>query len=208
MARRTLATLVVVASALAALGCRGTTKTEPPIGWIRNMHEVPRYDAQERSTYFPDERTMRPPVPGAVPRGVGLYVDPVLNTGVHDDGEYVMTIPEQVVQEAEGFRNLVARGRDRYEVYCVPCHGSLGNGQGLVGQRSGLLVPPTFHDDRLRTMPDGQVYATIRNGIRTMPAYQASIPPADRWAIVSYVRALQVSQYQPETAALQGEADR
>jgi mono/diheme cytochrome c family protein len=143
---------------------------------------------------------MRPPVPHAVARE--MVVDSLLETGVEDDGTYAMTIPEPMVEQFGGMAELVERGQDRYGIYCVPCHGGLGDGQGMVPQVSGVaaIQPPTFHDDRIRHMPDGQLFATIRNGIRNMPAYRHNVPVADRWAIVAYVRALQLHQMDGRTA--------
>ena len=88
---------------------------------------------------------------------------------------------------------LEKRGQDRYGIYCTPCHDKTGSGDGMV-VRHGLVKPPTYHQDRLRHAPDGQIFATISNGIRNMPAYGPQIPVRDRWAVVSYVRALQISQ--------------
>jgi mono/diheme cytochrome c family protein len=193
--------------ALAIAGCQGQTSPEAPIVPIRNMHEMPRYDAQERSHFFDDQRTMRPQVPGTVARE--MVVDPTISSGLGDDGQYLATIPESVVTEAGGMESLLARGEDRYGIYCVPCHGGLGDGNGLVPEVSGAAAirPPTFHDDRMRQMPDGQLYATIANGIRNMPAYAAQIPVADRWAIVGYVRALQLTAPNEQTA-MRTETDR
>lgn len=193
--------------ALAIAGCQGQTSQEPPIVPIRNMYNVPRYDPQERSTYFDDGRTMRPQVPGTIARE--MVVDPAIASGVSDDGQYLPTIPESVITEAGGMEALLARGQERYDIYCVPCHGGLGDGEGLVPRVSGAaaIKPPTFHDDRMRQMPDGQLYATIANGIRNMPAYAAQIPVADRWAIVGYVRALQLTAPNERTA-MRTETDR
>ncbi|HJL20315.1 MAG TPA: cytochrome c [Sandaracinaceae bacterium LLY-WYZ-13_1] len=205
MSRRPIPALLALAAF--AVGCQGQTSEEPPIVPIRNMHDVPRYDSQAASPYFEDGRAMRPPVPNTIPREA--IIDPVIDTGVTDDGTYQTTIPEPVVEQLGGMEALVERGQDRYEIYCVPCHGSLGDGQGLVGQVSGVatIQPPSFHDDRIRHMPDGQLYATIRNGIRNMPAYQHNVPVVDRWAIVSYVRALQLHQQDGRTA-MATETDR
>jgi len=180
--------------ALLAAGCQGQTSTEPPIVPIRNMHEQPRYDAQSRSVYFTDHRTMRPQVEHTVPREASA--DLAVETGVDESFEYAQTIPASVVEGFDGMEGLLERGEERYGIYCVPCHGGLGDGGGMVPEVSGVATirPPTFHDDRIRHMPDGQLYATIRNGIRNMPAYGHSIPVEDRWAIVGYVRALQLSQ--------------
>lgn len=180
--------------ALLAAGCQGQTSTEPPIVPIRNMHEQPRYDAQSRSIYFTDHRTMRPQVEHTVPREAPA--DLSVETGVDEGFSYVDTIPSSVVEDFGGMDALLERGEERYGISCVPCHGGLGDGGGMVPEVSGVATirPPTFHDDRIRHMPDGQLYATIRNGIRNMPAYAHSIPVEDRWAIVGYVRALQLSQ--------------
>jgi mono/diheme cytochrome c family protein len=197
----------VVVAALALAGCQGQTSPEPQIVPIRNMHEVPRYDAQSRSTYFDDHRTMRPQVPNTVARE--MVVDPTLSSGLGDDGQYVATIPEPVVSAAGGMDALLARGQDRFAIYCVPCHGGLGDGQGLVPRVSGVaaITPPTFHSEIMRRMPDGQLFATISNGIRNMPAYGPQIPSADRWAIVGYVRALQLTGLNERTA-MRTETDR
>jgi mono/diheme cytochrome c family protein len=175
-----------------ALGCRGETSDQPPIVPIRNMYNQPRYNMQEESDFYPDKRTMRPRIEGTV--GRGQIVDPRIASGrLEDNSGYVLTIPEEVVRAAGGVEPLTARGKERYGIYCVPCHDGTGSGQGLVIKR-GMLAPPTFHQERLQRAPDGQIFATITNGIRNMPAYYAQIPEGDRWAIVAYVRALQVSQ--------------
>ena len=186
-------------------GCWGQTSEEPPIHPIRNMTDVPRYDPQARSHYFPDERTMRPEVPHTVARE--MEPDMVVDTGVEADGTYTLSIPQPVVDRLGGMDDMVRRGQDRYGIYCVPCHGGLGDGNGMVPEVSGVgsIRPPTFHEDRIRTMPDGQLYATIENGIRNMPAYGHSVPVQDRWAIVAYVRALQLSQLDSRTAMLDGD---
>ena len=103
------------------------------------------------------------------------------------------------MQRNGGGASFVARGQERYTIYCAPCHGDTGSAEGPVANRVARLnfnamVPPTFHDERLRGIPDGQLFATISHGIRNMPAYAQSIPTDDRWAIVSYVRALQLSE--------------
>jgi mono/diheme cytochrome c family protein len=99
----------------------------------------------------------------------------------------------------------LARGQQRYDIYCAPCHGVAGDGAGLVSKRAerrgfSALIAPTLHDDRIRQMPDGQLYGTITNGIRNMPAYGHNVSQDDRWAIVTYVRALQISQASRPTA--------
>ncbi len=193
--------------AVAMGGCQGQTSAEPPIVPIRNMHEQPRYDPQERSHFFADGRTMRPEVPHTLP--VEAVTEEPLATGLDADGNYLVTIPEPVVDDAGDMDALVQRGQDRYAIYCVPCHGGLGDGQGMVGQvsRVAAIQPPSFHQDRIRHMADGQLFATITNGIRNMPAYGPQVAVRDRWAIVSYVRALQLAQADQRTA-MRTEMDR
>jgi mono/diheme cytochrome c family protein len=200
-----------VRSAIAALAlgvvlgaCRGQTSEQPPIIPFRGMHEMPRYDAQEEARYFEDGRTMRQPVEGTVP--VEMVLDVALAEGVDESGEYVMTIPAPIVRDAGGMDALLARGHGRFDIYCSPCHAYTGDGRGMVTQRAEAIGPPfaaaNLHDDRIRHLPDGQIFATISNGIRTMPAYRAQVPIADRWAIVAYLRALQLSQAGERTASL------
>lgn len=193
--RQILGSLLVMA---ALTGCRGQTTQDTPVVPIRNMYNQPRYDSQERSAFFQDGRTMRPQVAGTVSR----EDDPTLGVATgraEDNAEWVLEIPRQVVQRNGGGAAFVARGQQRFNIYCAPCHGDTGSAEGPVAHRvAGLgfnaMVPPTFHDERLRGIPDGQLFATITHGIRNMPAYAQSIPTDDRWAIVSYVRALQLSE--------------
>jgi mono/diheme cytochrome c family protein len=199
---RTAAPLLLALGLALGVGCQGQRSKDPPIVPIRNMHEVPRYDAQEPSPYFEDGRAMRPQIPHTVARE--MVIDEAIDTGVDVDGDYVLTVPEEVVTGAGGMQPLAERGQGRYEIFCTPCHGGLGDGNGMVPEVSGVgtIRPPSFHDDRLRHAPDGQIYATIRNGIRNMPAYGANIPVTDRWAIVAYLRALQLNQAESPTASL------
>lgn len=191
--------------ALAALaGCRGQTSRETPIFGIRNMYDQPRYDVQEESAFFNDRRTMRPLVEGVVAHD--QEINPEIAKGrLEDESGYVLEIPKQVVTRNGGMQALVERGKDRYQIFCAPCHDKTGSGEGLVKRRAvatgaAAFVPPTFHQDRIRHMPDGQLFATITNGKSNMPPYGAQIRVDDRWAIVAYVRALQVAQ--PKMATL------
>jgi cytochrome c5 len=175
-------------------GCRGQTSAEPPIVPLRNMHHQDRYNAQSESEFFTDHRTMRAPVEDTVPRE--RQIDPELGQGrLPDDSGYVLEIPKPIVDRLGGAPAMLDRGQARYNIYCRPCHDGTGKGQGTVITRSGWQPPPpSFHQDRIRQMPDGQLFATISHGARIMPSYGARIPVEDRWAIVSYVRALQLSQ--------------
>jgi mono/diheme cytochrome c family protein len=192
---RLIAAIVLSA---AALSCRGQTSKDSPVYGIRNMYDQPKYDVQEESAFFPDHRAMRPLVEGVISREEDT--DPRLAQGRLDDQSgYVLTVPTEVVSRMGGPEAMLTRGRARYGVYCTPCHDGTGNGNGLAKKRavaSGAtaFVPPTFHQDRIRHMPDGQLFATITNGKNNMPPYAMQIPVNDRWAIVSYVRVLQLAQ--------------
>jgi mono/diheme cytochrome c family protein len=175
----------------------------PPIVGIRNMYNQPRYDTQERKPFFADQRSMRPEVEGTVSREMtkGVHAETGLSASTK---AYVSEIPPDILRQFPSKDALLARGQDRYNVFCAPCHSLAGDGKGMVSRRAASLgatglVAPTFHDDRLRHIPDGQLYATIRNGLRNMPSYAHNIPVNDRWAIVQYVRALQLSQMPEKT---------
>ncbi|RYZ57481.1 MAG: cytochrome c [Proteobacteria bacterium] len=157
------------------------------------MFQQPRYNPQSKSDYFEDGRTMRTPVTGTVSRTFFEENEEVGTGRLKDDSGYVLQVPEESVRRAGGMEGLLARGQERFGVYCTPCHDKAGTGNGSVVQR-GFQKPPSLHDARIRQMPDGQLYATIAYGIRNMPAYGPQIPTADRWAIVAYVRALELSQ--------------
>jgi mono/diheme cytochrome c family protein len=171
---------------------RTTTSSKPRIHLIQDMDNQPRYDTQSRNPLFADRRAMRPPVAGTVARGT-LIGDAEIATGRIGE-DWVEVIPVELTA------GVVQRGRERYEIFCSPCHGLAGFGDGMVAKRAdelmeGTWTPPTsFHTDLLRQRPDGHIFNTISNGIRNMPAYGPQIPVADRWAIVAYVRALQRSQ--------------
>jgi len=152
------------------------------------MHDAPRYEAYEKSDFFGDDRSMRPQVAGTVARGQ-LREDAAFFTGKVGSA-VVPRIPIPVTGQ------LVHRGRQRFDIYCAPCHGRAGRGDGVVVRR-GYRAPSSFHVDRLRSQPDGYFFDVITNGFATMPDYAAQIPVADRWAIVAYVRALQLSQHAP-----------
>lgn len=188
-----VSTLMICVAALT--GCRGKTSEKSPVAILRNMYHQPRYNPQSESLFFSDGRTMRTPVEGTVARE--MEINPSVAEGRTPDGAgFVDTIPQVVIQRAGGMDDLLARGQQRYDIYCTPCHDGLGNGQGMVIRRANLggFQPPTFHDDRIRKMSDGQLFQVITYGFNNMPAYGATVPVDDRWAIVAYVRALQLSQ--------------
>lgn len=178
--------LATVALATAGTGCRGRPSPRPPIHINPNMDLQPKLKPQRASAFFSDGAGMRPPVPGTVARGK-LHDDQVFYTGKDPDGKPVPASPVAVTLES------LERGRERFNIYCAVCHGGVGDGQSLMVKR-GLVPPPTFHSDLMRGYPDGHFFNVITHGIRNMPAYGPQIPPEDRWHIVNYLRALQLSQ--------------
>jgi mono/diheme cytochrome c family protein len=168
--------LVCLAALLVSGACR------------QDMHQAPRYDPLEQSDFFADQRASRPLVEGTVARGF-LKEDTRFWTG-KDGAAPVTEIPVAVTRE------LLERGRERYDIYCSPCHARTGDGTGMVVSR-GFKQPPSYHIDRLRAQPVGYFYDVITNGFGAMQDYSAQIPPHDRWAIVAYVRALQLSRHAP-----------
>ncbi len=176
-----------IIGSLVLTGCfQGRPSESPPIHLNPNMDLQPKYKALGESDFFENRSTMRMPVPGTVARG-DLNEDVVYYTGRDSDGNLVEKSPVPVTME------LLKRGRERYEIYCTPCHSRVGDGTGVISEYN--YVPPgNIHEERLVLVQDGHMYEVISNGIRNMPAYKHQIPVADRWAIVSYIRALQRSQ--------------
>ncbi len=191
------ALLITLAVTTLVSGCVGTESSDPPVVGIRNMYNQPRYDVQERQPFFADQRSMRPAIEGTVSREMESSL--TWATGRAANETYLLEVPPKLIAAQGGAQAMMLRGRDRYNIYCATCHSLSGDGKGMVSRRAAALgasglVAPSFHDDRLRHIPDGQLYATIKNGVRNMPAYGFNIPSKDRWAIVLYVRALQLSQ--------------
>jgi len=154
----------------------------------QDMHDQPKYRGLRGSTFFADGQSARPLVNNTVARGQ-LKEDVLLQTGKNgqDDAE-VFPFP---VTDA-----VMARGQERFDIYCSPCHGRTGNGDGMVVRR-GYRRPPAYSDERIRNTTVGHIFDVITNGFGAMPDYEAQVPPADRWAIVAYVKALQLSAYAP-----------
>ena len=176
-----------------ALRARVVKKTEPRIHIIPDMDNQPKVKTQSRLMLFADRRGMRPPVEGTVARGSMIGM-PAVALGRAEGDAWVEKIPVDISM------STLERGRRRYDIYCSPCHGLSGYGDGMVARRAdqlqeGTWTPPTsFHTDLVRERPAGHLFNTISNGIRNMPSYGSQIPVEDRWAIVAYVRALQRSQ--------------
>lgn len=165
--------MAAAAAALALFACR------------QQMADQPRYKPLAQSTFFGDERASRPLVEGTVARG-HLREDEHLFTG-KVGGKPAEAFPFPVT------RDVLERGQERYNIFCAPCHDRVGTGQGMVVRR-GFRAPPSFHAERLRAAPAGYFFEVMTNGFGTMPSYGAEVPARDRWAIVAYIRALQVSQ--------------
>ena len=172
--RPTFARLVLCALfALPGFACR------------QDMHDQPKLEAYETSDFFADGRAMRPIPEGTVARGQ-LFADALFYTGkVHGQ------VSEQLPFPAT--REVLQRGRERFNVYCTPCHGLSGGGNGMVVQR-GFRPPPSLHAEAQRSRPIGHYFDVMTNGFGAMPDYRAQVPPEDRWAIAAYIRALQLSQ--------------
>jgi mono/diheme cytochrome c family protein len=150
------------------------------------MHDQPKYIPLRESAFFADSRSARPLVEGTVARGQ-LRDDDLLYTG-RVNGQDATVFPAPVTAAT------MARGRERFDVYCSPCHGRTGQGDGMVVLR-GYRRPPSFHQDRLRSAPIGHFFDVITNGFGAMPDYASQVRTEDRWAIIAYVRALQLSEH-------------
>jgi mono/diheme cytochrome c family protein len=155
-------------------------------GCRQDMQDQPRFKPLAESDFYADLRSARPPVEGAVARGQ-LNADVYFYTGKvgNNPGDY-MPFPVSA--------DFLARGQQRYDIYCAPCHSRLGDGNGVIPSRGFPRKPPSFHIERLRKAPLGYFFDIMTNGFGIMPDYASQIPPRDRWAIVGYVRALQLSQ--------------
>ena len=171
---RCLRVLGAVAVSLALAGCR------------QDMHDAPRYEPLEASTFFANGQASRALVANTVPRGL-LREDTHLNEG-RVDGQLATTFPMAVTPA------VMQRGQERFNVFCSPCHGRTGSGNGMVVQR-GFRAPPSYHEERLRNAPVGYFFDVMTNGFGAMQDYRAQVDVNDRWAIAAYIRALQLSQH-------------
>lgn len=177
---------------LSVMGFRGTVSSRPPIEIWPDMDHQAKYKPQAESKFFADGRADRPIPAGTVPFGRSslqadptfLRTDDALYAGRNADGSFVRGFPVPVTEA------LVRRGQDRYQIYCAPCHGALGDGNGIT-KAYGMVATPTYHDERLRSMAEGEIFNTITHGKNTMFPYADKLSPEDRWAVVAYVRALQ-----------------
>jgi len=174
---RLAGSLTLICIALTTGGCR------------QDMHDQPKFEPLEATTVFANGAASRPMIEGTVARGM-LRDDKVFYTGRTPEDQFVTELPVPLTRE------LLTRGQTRFNAFCSPCHGRVGEGDGMVVQR-GFKYPTSFHETRLRESPVGYYFHIMTNGFGEMSSYAAQIPPADRWAIVAYVRALQASQHTP-----------
>jgi mono/diheme cytochrome c family protein len=188
--------LLLTAYCLLAVGCR------------YDMQDQPRYKAYKQSDFFADKRASRDLPNGTVPRGM-LRADKALYTGKKENADpnaqvetttdasgntLISSFPNDIEEfPVPVTEELINRGEERYKVFCSVCHGPTGNGDGMIVRR-GFTKPPTYNDDRLRNAPVGHFFDVITNGQGRMNSYASQVPVADRWAIVAYIRALQISQ--------------
>jgi len=237
-------TVVILAlSALGLGGCRGSVKRDAPIHLNWNMDQQKRYDAQEPTviasqpdifTDVEDTLEGRDAGPNAIAavftdgRSARSYVEGTVQADNPHTGENPCTLSFENPHLCEGkvdgqFADalpmeltmaMLERGKDRFEIYCTPCHDAAGTGNSKIKETERWPAdwppPPSFHDNRLRKMPVGQIYDIVRNGVRNMPAYSKQVPVNDRWAISAYVRTLQnsynadLTQVPADVAAVKG----
>ena len=176
--RRLAALSLAILSVIAVSGCR------------QDMHNQPKYRALRATTFFADGASARPQVEGTIARGT-LQTDEAFFTGKVGNAT-VRELPF-AVDDA-----VLTRGQERFNIYCTPCHDATGSGRGMVVQR-GYKQPPSFHDERLRNADAGYFFDVMTNGFGAMPDYRMQLSPRDRWAVVAYIRALQLSQHAATT---------
>lgn len=197
-----LAFLFVIVAVVSLLGLRGSLSNKPPLEVFPDMDRQPKYKPQAESRFFADGNTDRPRPAHVVARGRSVEADAAFlkaddhffrgfsgPLGLPENTAWFSGFPAGTDITAE----FIQHGGERYTIFCAPCHGALGDGNGITKQY-GMGATPTYHDDRLRNMPEGQLFNTITNGRNTMLGYGDKIPEADRWAIIAYVRALQRAQ--------------
>lgn len=176
----------VAATAAVAASCRSHDVVRKPDFSFNRMQQQPRYDTYASSSFFDDGKAMREPPNGTVPYSRESALGPPVDGVV--DGEYVTRFPVPVT------RQLVALGRSRYDSICGNCHGIRGDGDTVVATYMARK-PPSLHEVRIRTLPQGRIYRVIREGYGLMPSYAAHVTKDETWAVVAYVRALERSQY-------------
>jgi len=192
--------LFIIIAVVSLLGFRGSKSTEPPLWVFPDMDIQPKYLPQGKNDFFEDGRNDRPTPAGVVIRGqtddlknvfspdynYAVAENPSLYSGEDNQGNWYRGFPIEVTQE------LMDLGEEKYTIFCQVCHGASGNGNGIT-KSYGMVATPTYHDDRLRDMAEGEIYNTIVHGKNTMMPYGYKLRIEERWAIVAYVRALQLA---------------
>ncbi len=204
--------ILVTIAWLAVFGFRGQTSTRPEIEIFPDMVRQPKVRAQAESNFFADQRGSRKPVDGTVPIGYDMPMPQDAGSAPDAAGESAMHAHLGFSEGTDYYNTgkmgpnwgtgipmemtpaLLARGQQRFNINCVICHGELANGDGMTKQY-GLTTVVTLQDDRIRKMSDGEIFDTITHGKNTMMAYGPRVSVTDRWAIISYLRALQRSQH-------------
>jgi hypothetical protein len=179
-----IAAVCAIAAAGVLAGCR------------QDMHDQPKFIPQRGTEFFADGRSARPQVENTVARGQ-LHEDTYFYSGLGADGKEGNVMPFPVTMQ------VLERGQERYNVYCTPCHSRVGNGEGMIVQR-GYRPAGNFHTQRLMTVPLGHFFVVMTHGYGAMPDYAAQVAPQDRWAIVAYIKALQLSQSAKSSDAAPG----
>jgi hypothetical protein len=193
--------LLVCVVVISVAGLRGSRSRQPPIEVFPDMDRQLRLRPQSLNAFFPDQRSSRPLVPGTIARSEPIalsasdpsltafrFEDAPVNTGLLPGStNFVETVPVELTTP------FLVRGAERYEIFCTPCHGPLGDANAIT-RKLGMATVANLHDPRIVAMPDGELFYVITHGRNTMFPYAAQIPVEDRWAIVAYLRALHVSR--------------
>jgi hypothetical protein len=168
----------LIAMGALSLGLAGCSRLD--------MQDQPKYKPERPSDFFADGRSERQPLPGTIARGA-LEEDVAFYVGTDDHGDDIKDFPIAIDKA------VILRGEQRYDIYCAPCHGRIGNGLGMIVRR-GFKAPPSYHIDRLRDAPIGHYFNVITNGYGAMLNYAQQLEPRDRWAVIAYIRVLQYSE--------------
>jgi hypothetical protein len=193
--------ILVCVVVVSVAGLRGSRSRQPPLYVFPDMDRQMRLRPQTLNTFFADQRSSRPLTPGTIPRsepirlsasdpGMTAYrfeTAPVTTGFAAGTTNFVENGPIEITMP------FIGRGKERYEIYCTPCHGPLGDANGIT-RKLGMATVANLHDPRIVSMPDGELFHVITHGRNTMLPYAAQIPVEDRWAIISYLRALHLSR--------------
>jgi mono/diheme cytochrome c family protein len=176
--------LLLVAGVVGIAGFRGQMSRKPPLEIFDDMKRQPKLRPQKPFAFFEDQRSSRLPVPGTIARGQ-RFEDLPVNTGcITGTTNWVATNPVPVTAA------LLARGQERFTIFCSPCHSAVGDGNGITS-KYGMIRAGNFHDPRIVRLTDGEIFNTMTKGKNLMPSYASQVPAPDRWAIIAYIRALQ-----------------